>query len=465
MSQYRTIGLAKESESPENPGGLERRVALIPKDVAKLVAAGYVVSVEKGAGEGIGFGDEAYQKAGAQIESADKIYANKDMVIKFKGPATERINDMQPHSTLFCMAHVQSIPERLAKCVEREINLIAMEEIVESPQRISDQTIISYMAMETALSERVNQEDLQIIFVGYSSRLVGAITCAGRSDASSIRIIQSNTKTSLLPELTANSLVFIDGSQTISDLLRKRIKKTGAQLFDLAKFEANHPPDIKQAYQKRHPLKQFGKRRIECLHHTGQAGARYGLELLRSISPLRKVPSKVNVAILGYGNVGQGSIEECYVSGVACIHILGQKLTKKHRIAPFLEAVDLVINAADPAAHGGTVPPYLVTTAHTKNTLTKGAVVIDLIGGSKTNRSPVENVVECTYLTDPYFIEDGVYFAAQWGWPMIGMMKESSVRYSSQILSVLLEKEQLLKNGLAHLAPGLQPAIMTKIFG
>ena len=30
---FKKIGLAKENESPENPGALEKRVALIPDDV------------------------------------------------------------------------------------------------------------------------------------------------------------------------------------------------------------------------------------------------------------------------------------------------------------------------------------------------------------------------------------------------------------------------------------------------
>ena len=42
---YKTIGLAKEIESPENPGALEKRVALIPDDVKKLVDFGCEVFV------------------------------------------------------------------------------------------------------------------------------------------------------------------------------------------------------------------------------------------------------------------------------------------------------------------------------------------------------------------------------------------------------------------------------------
>ncbi len=40
--------------------------------------------------------------------------------------------------------------------------------------------------------------------------------------------------------------------------------------------------------------------------------------------------------------------------------------------------------------------------------LADGSVVIDLVGGSPTNRSPVEPVLSCTFLTDPSFVRDGV---------------------------------------------------------
>jgi alanine dehydrogenase len=42
---------------------------------------------------------------------------------------------------------------------------------------------------------------------------------------------------------------------------------------------------------------------------------------------------------------------------------------------------------------------------------------------------------------------------------MMGMMKESAVIYSGQILEVLLGQENLLK-GLGDLAPGVKPALV-----
>ena len=62
---FKNIALVKEIESPENPGGLEKRVALTPKDVGQLTDAGINVFVEHGAGLGVDFEDKEYLANGA----------------------------------------------------------------------------------------------------------------------------------------------------------------------------------------------------------------------------------------------------------------------------------------------------------------------------------------------------------------------------------------------------------------
>ena len=84
---FKSIALVKEIESPENPGGLEKRVALTPENVGELTSAGINLFVEYGAGLGVGFTDDKYLKFGAVMQSADEIYKDKDMIIKFKGPS------------------------------------------------------------------------------------------------------------------------------------------------------------------------------------------------------------------------------------------------------------------------------------------------------------------------------------------------------------------------------------------
>lgn len=70
---FSSIALAKEIESPENPGALEKRVALVPADVGRLTQAGIEIYVEHGAGEGVGFSDREYQKNGAIMQTPEEI--------------------------------------------------------------------------------------------------------------------------------------------------------------------------------------------------------------------------------------------------------------------------------------------------------------------------------------------------------------------------------------------------------
>lgn len=51
----------------ESAGPWERRVALVPASVEELVKDGHEVLVQKGAGEGAGFSDDAYVRAGAEV--------------------------------------------------------------------------------------------------------------------------------------------------------------------------------------------------------------------------------------------------------------------------------------------------------------------------------------------------------------------------------------------------------------
>lgn len=54
----------------------EYRVGLTPGAVREYVAAGHQVTVETGAGSGIGASDDVYRRAGASIaETAREIYA------------------------------------------------------------------------------------------------------------------------------------------------------------------------------------------------------------------------------------------------------------------------------------------------------------------------------------------------------------------------------------------------------
>jgi len=458
---FSSIALAKEIESPENPEALEKRVALIPTDVGKLTKQGIKVFVEYGAGEGIGFTDTEYQQNNASMQTSEQIYRNKDLIIKFKGPSLSSIKEMSKGCTLFCMAHFHSYPNRAKLLQDRSINVIAMEEIYESPKVNSNQEILGRRAMNESLKpffENNTIGSLDVRIIGWSERLRSAVRRCGNRNPRSLQIISPTFFVEELSLTSSTALYFYDSAsfKVRQDILNK-LKKDRTHLFDLSEFERQHGEKSIADYRVAHPPLEFGLRRIQCLHETGQAGARYGVKLLQENKPALDI-AKAKAVVLGYGNVAQGALHELYTQGIKAIHVLGRSHTSKGCIDFWLKDVDLVVNGAEqpPELRGQN---FLVTNQHIKEIIPDQSVVIDLVGGSRTNRSPVEAVISCNFLTEPCFVQDGVIISALWGWPMMGMMRETAIRYSGQIIDVLIGHEKLI-NGLHSPKPNVQRALV-----
>jgi alanine dehydrogenase len=94
------VGVPKEIKTNEN------RIALVPGGAEALVQAGHTVYVEKSAGEGSGFPDEAYVAAGAQIlDSADDVWQRAEMIMKVKEPIAVEWPRMRQDQVIFTYFH------------------------------------------------------------------------------------------------------------------------------------------------------------------------------------------------------------------------------------------------------------------------------------------------------------------------------------------------------------------------
>ena len=66
----------------------ERRVAVTPENVAKLVKLGFSVAVEHDAGAAASFGDDDYAAAGAEVITGTReIWQAGDIILKVQPPA------------------------------------------------------------------------------------------------------------------------------------------------------------------------------------------------------------------------------------------------------------------------------------------------------------------------------------------------------------------------------------------
>ena len=94
------IGIPKEIKNNEN------RVGMTPAGVAELVRHGHEVYVQHTAGEGSGFADEKYVKAGATIlPTIDETYAIADMIVKVKEPIEPEYKLVKKGQVLFTYFH------------------------------------------------------------------------------------------------------------------------------------------------------------------------------------------------------------------------------------------------------------------------------------------------------------------------------------------------------------------------
>jgi NAD(P) transhydrogenase subunit alpha len=117
--QAQRIGIPAES----TPG--ETRVAATPATVARLVALGYQVVVEPGAGELSRFSDAVYEEAGARL--GDPWPA--EIVLKVNGPSSEEIGRLRDGATLIALIGPALNPELVEELARRPITVLAMDAV------------------------------------------------------------------------------------------------------------------------------------------------------------------------------------------------------------------------------------------------------------------------------------------------------------------------------------------------
>lgn len=118
------IGVPKEIKIAE------KRVGLPPPCVKTLTGRGHEVFIEKNAGIGSGFMDEAYVQAGAKIFSrAEDIWAQADMIVKVKEPIGPEFDRMRPGQVLFTYLHLAADRELSEKLLQLRVVGIGYETV------------------------------------------------------------------------------------------------------------------------------------------------------------------------------------------------------------------------------------------------------------------------------------------------------------------------------------------------
>lgn len=209
------VGVARERA----PG--ERRVALVPEAVAKLVAAGFEVVVEPGAGEAASFPDEAYRDAGATLGSPWEA----DALVKVRKPDETEVARLRNGQVL--LGYLDPLADR------------------EGVERLSSQGVIAF-AMESipriTRAQSMDALSSQATVGGYKGALLAAehlprffpmlMTAAGTVPPAKVLVIGAGVA-GLQAIATARRLGAMVTGFDVRPAVQEQIESLGANWLDL----------------------------------------------------------------------------------------------------------------------------------------------------------------------------------------------------------------------------------------
>jgi len=142
------VGILKEIKAEEN------RVCMTPAGVEVMIHNGHSVLVEKAAGTGSGFDDQAYIKAGAEIVADPRdIFKQADMVMHVKEPLTPEFDLIREGQIVFTYLHLAAAQELTQVLIKSKAVCIAYETIQKTDGSLPLLTPMSEVAGRMAIQQ------------------------------------------------------------------------------------------------------------------------------------------------------------------------------------------------------------------------------------------------------------------------------------------------------------------------
>ena len=161
----------------------ETRVATVPEAVKKLVAAGFAVTVETGAGTAAAYPDADYLAAGATIApTAQKAIEAADILFKVRSPSDAEVAALKPGAIVIALLNPYQERPTLDAIAAKGATAIAMEFV----PRIS-----RAQAMD-ALSSQANLAGYRAVIEGaqaYGRAMPMMMTAAGTVAAAKVFVM------------------------------------------------------------------------------------------------------------------------------------------------------------------------------------------------------------------------------------------------------------------------------------
>ncbi|MGI9436353.1 MAG: Re/Si-specific NAD(P)(+) transhydrogenase subunit alpha, partial [Geminicoccaceae bacterium] len=168
---------------PLELAGDEKRVALTPETAGRIQKLGYALQIERGAGLGATFSDDAYREAGVEVVDADQIWQGSDIIMKVRPPGDDEVEKLEAGKTLISFLYPGQNEALLKKLNDRQPEAVMAMDMVPRISRAQKLDALSSMANIAGYRAVVEAAN------NFGRFFTGQVTAAGKVPPAKVMVI------------------------------------------------------------------------------------------------------------------------------------------------------------------------------------------------------------------------------------------------------------------------------------
>ena len=225
----------------------ERRVALVPDNVARLVKSGHAVRLEHGAGEAAGYPDAGYAAAGATLGSATEALEGAEVLATVQRPSAELVERLPAGLLLLGLLQPAQSRPLLEALAARGVTALAMEKVPRTTRA---------QAMD-ALSSQASLAGYKAVLVGAGAlpRLLPMMTTAAGTLAPAKAFVIGAGVAGLQAIATARRLGAMVSAFDVRPAVKEQVQSLGAAFVEVpavaAEGQGGYAKELGQEEQAR----------------------------------------------------------------------------------------------------------------------------------------------------------------------------------------------------------------------
>jgi NAD(P) transhydrogenase subunit alpha len=245
---------------PKESAPGERRVALVPDTVSRLIKAGHSIRIEQGAGESAGFTDKAYSDAGASVVPLSELFTGADLIVRVARPSDSELDAIPPGTALIGILSPLGDPRYVERLAAHKLRALSMDTIpritrAQSMDVLSSQSnIAGYKAV--------------ILAAEYLPKFFPMLTTAAGTIAPAKVLILGAGVAGLQAIATARRLGAIVSGYDVRAVVKEQVQSLGATFLE---FDLGGDAEGAGGYAKELTPEQAERQRQWMIDHIGNS--------------------------------------------------------------------------------------------------------------------------------------------------------------------------------------------------